>query len=171
MVDTIWVWLKIKQEGQTAGFGPCFHLPGQPILEFRFFEFATAISLVGFRGFLRSGETWTSHRRTPQESLAPSGRKMARLAGAYDLFPESGELCGIGGFCIVSLATGLDWFHCICQGQIFFLHRSPALGVLTSDEKGEYCYLVQFCLGGGARSWGLLQTYVFIYTIDQVWTI
>ena len=33
----IWVWLKIKQ-GQTAGVGPCFHLPGQPILEFRFFE-------------------------------------------------------------------------------------------------------------------------------------
>ena len=33
-----WVWLKIKQEGQTAGFGPCFHLPGQPILEFRLFE-------------------------------------------------------------------------------------------------------------------------------------
>ena len=33
-----WVWLKIKQEGQTAGFGPCFHFPGQPILEFRFFE-------------------------------------------------------------------------------------------------------------------------------------
>ena len=23
-----WVWLKIKQGGQTAGFGPCFHLPG-----------------------------------------------------------------------------------------------------------------------------------------------
>ena len=22
------VWRKIKQEGQTAGFGPCFHLPG-----------------------------------------------------------------------------------------------------------------------------------------------
>ena len=21
-----WVWLKITQEGQTAGFGPCFHL-------------------------------------------------------------------------------------------------------------------------------------------------
>ena len=21
-----WVWLKIKQEGQTAGLGPCFHL-------------------------------------------------------------------------------------------------------------------------------------------------
>ena len=33
-----WVWLKIHQEGQTAGFGPRFHLPGQPILEFRFFE-------------------------------------------------------------------------------------------------------------------------------------
>ena len=26
---TIWLWLKIKRsEGQTAGFGPCFHLPG-----------------------------------------------------------------------------------------------------------------------------------------------
>ena len=24
----IWVWLKIKQEGQAAGFGSCFHLPG-----------------------------------------------------------------------------------------------------------------------------------------------
>ena len=29
---SVWVWLKMKQEGQTAGFGPCFHLPGQPIL-------------------------------------------------------------------------------------------------------------------------------------------
>ena len=33
------MWLKIKQQGQTAGFGPCFHLPiGLPILAFRFFE-------------------------------------------------------------------------------------------------------------------------------------
>ena len=24
----IWMWLKIKLEGQTAGFGPCFHLTG-----------------------------------------------------------------------------------------------------------------------------------------------
>ena len=32
------MWLKIKQEGQTAGFGPWFHFPiGQPILEFRSF--------------------------------------------------------------------------------------------------------------------------------------
>ena len=36
---SIWVWLKLKQEGQTAGFDPCFHLPGQAILEFRFFGF------------------------------------------------------------------------------------------------------------------------------------
>ena len=37
------MWLKTKRsEGQTAGFGPCFQLPGQPILELRFFEFATA---------------------------------------------------------------------------------------------------------------------------------
>ena len=28
-----WVELKMKQQGQTAGFG-CFHLPGQAILEF-----------------------------------------------------------------------------------------------------------------------------------------
>ena len=27
-----WMWLKIKQLGQSAGFGPGFHLPGQPIL-------------------------------------------------------------------------------------------------------------------------------------------
>ena len=29
-----WVWLRIRQEGP----GPCFHLPGQPILKFRFIE-------------------------------------------------------------------------------------------------------------------------------------
>ena len=28
----------MKQKGQTAGLGPCFHLPGQPILEIRFLE-------------------------------------------------------------------------------------------------------------------------------------
>ena len=33
-----WVFCKIEQEGQTAGVGPCSHLPGQPILEFRCFE-------------------------------------------------------------------------------------------------------------------------------------
>ena len=33
----ICLWLKIKQ-WQAAGFGPCFHLPRQAILEFRFFE-------------------------------------------------------------------------------------------------------------------------------------
>ena len=40
-----WVWLKIKQEGQTAGFGPCFHLPG--------FHFGTGFlshSLFGLGG-------------------------------------------------------------------------------------------------------------------------
>ena len=31
------LWLRIKQEGQTAGFGPCFHFPGQPMLEFPVF--------------------------------------------------------------------------------------------------------------------------------------
>ena len=32
-----WLWLRIKPGGQAAG-GPWFHLPGQPILEFRVFE-------------------------------------------------------------------------------------------------------------------------------------
>ena len=32
----IWLWLKIKQRGY-AGVGPCFHFPGQPILELRVF--------------------------------------------------------------------------------------------------------------------------------------
>ena len=27
-VQDKWLWLKIKQQGQTAGVGPCFHLPG-----------------------------------------------------------------------------------------------------------------------------------------------
>ena len=42
----------INQEGQTACFGPCFHLPGQPILEFRFFEpqpFELQGRVFGFR--------------------------------------------------------------------------------------------------------------------------
>ena len=30
------VWLNTK-EGQTAGLGPCFHFPGQPILDFQLF--------------------------------------------------------------------------------------------------------------------------------------
>ena len=33
----MWPWLKIKQEGQTAGFGPCFDLPGFHF-GYRFFE-------------------------------------------------------------------------------------------------------------------------------------
>ena len=33
-----WLWVKIKKGGQTAGVGPCFHLPGQAMLEFRFVE-------------------------------------------------------------------------------------------------------------------------------------
>ena len=28
LAQVIWVWLKMKHEGQTAGVGPCFHLPG-----------------------------------------------------------------------------------------------------------------------------------------------
>ena len=43
----IWVWLKLKQEGQTAAFGPCFHLPGHPILVFRFFDFSPCFHLPG----------------------------------------------------------------------------------------------------------------------------
>ena len=47
----IWVWLKIKQEGRVPQvWYPCFHLPGQPILEFRFFEFATPIYPLRIRG-------------------------------------------------------------------------------------------------------------------------
>ena len=38
----IWVWLNIQQEGQTAGVGPCFHLPvflvGTGFLSHRHFE-------------------------------------------------------------------------------------------------------------------------------------
>ena len=33
-----WVWLKIKQEGQTAGLGPCFHFSGLQFGKFQLFE-------------------------------------------------------------------------------------------------------------------------------------
>ena len=41
---TSWTWAALKEaphmwlQIEPAGFGPCFHLPGQPILEFQFFE-------------------------------------------------------------------------------------------------------------------------------------
>ena len=54
----IWVWLKI-QEGQTAGFGPCFHLPG--------FHFAT-----GFLSHSHLSSSMSPKRRSlwhPQKDL------------------------------------------------------------------------------------------------------
>ena len=62
----IWVWLKMKREGQTAG-GPCFHLPGFHV---PFFFLATR----HFATFLRpnensppnadkSGATWIASAR------------------------------------------------------------------------------------------------------------
>ena len=60
------MWLKIKELGQTAGFGPCFHLPGQPILEFRFLE--PRPTLAGF---------WAKNTPPEGEPLTVSG------AGGY----------------------------------------------------------------------------------------
>ena len=42
-----WVWLKIKQEGQTAGFRPCFHLPG-----FRSLGVKSPIQGLGLLGYV-----------------------------------------------------------------------------------------------------------------------
>ena len=55
----IWVWLKIKW-GQTAGFGPCFHLPG--------FDFGT--------GFLSHSHIYTYiHIHIPLWMRSIEGRK------------------------------------------------------------------------------------------------
>ena len=75
----IWVRLKMEQEGQTVGFGPCFHLPGQPILEFRLFEPQPfAFKQPGFD---------TSQHRLPEVSNA-SGSGLPLKAEARSLWAE-----------------------------------------------------------------------------------
>ena len=56
---TTWAWLKIKQEGQTAGFGPCFQLPG--------FRFDT--------GFLSHSHIAIKNPRRTNESQSRPGIK------------------------------------------------------------------------------------------------
>ena len=41
-----WAWLKIKQEGQTVGYGPCFTSPGNPFW-FRFFFLTQPVGVPG----------------------------------------------------------------------------------------------------------------------------
>ena len=52
------VWLKINQEELRAGFGPCFHLPGQPILVTVFLSHSQAQSCDSLTG---PGATDGSH--------------------------------------------------------------------------------------------------------------
>ena len=72
-----WVWLENKQEGQTAGLGPCFRLPGQASLEFRFFE-PTAMSLCCARLVL-------------SEQLDAAIRYSIRLGVANPVMPHPGR--------------------------------------------------------------------------------
>ena len=70
------MWLKIKQEVQTAGVGPCFLLPiGQAILEFRFFG-ATASCFPETDGF-RSRKVSVGF--PPEDSKTPSEDELARV--------------------------------------------------------------------------------------------
>ena len=75
------MWLKILSRGASRrSWYPCFHLPiGQPSLEFRFFEFATArcsweILVFAELGFFRetgaaeSAAAFSSQKRTPPEN-------------------------------------------------------------------------------------------------------
>ena len=62
-----WVWLKIKLEGRTAGFGPCFHLPG--------FHFGT--------GFL-------SHSQLQTSSPSPKNQPASNSEEALVLAPVNG---------------------------------------------------------------------------------
>ena len=76
LVVSMWVWLEIKRsEGQTAGVGPCFH-PGQPILEFRFFEpqpsFFLAALFPGPRAVVKRPahlSRWHPQLQTPKHVL------------------------------------------------------------------------------------------------------
>ena len=90
----MWAWLKINQEGQTAGFGPCFHLPGfhfdigflshghvscsQPELGLVSFSGrARDLDLCKRSAVLTPFRLHVSERATRNDSLAPqSGRRV-----------------------------------------------------------------------------------------------
>ena len=74
-------WLKIKRsEGQTAGFGPCFHLPGQAILE--------------FSGFLNSPRPYVQNLQASKfQLLRPwAPKRHARRLGPVDLRSASRQV-------------------------------------------------------------------------------
>ena len=87
----VWVWLKIKQPGQSAGFGPCFHL-GQPILEFRFFEtqprltkYPVSCPVLCTEPVQRLGEL------SAVSGLEAPGEASAAAAPRFFFFQNSGE--------------------------------------------------------------------------------
>ena len=75
--SNMWLWLKIKQEGQTAGFGPCFHLPG--------FHFGTGFwshshvgtSTCGPRGLFTFQELWMGAKSINRTTWRPWSKPLS----------------------------------------------------------------------------------------------
>ena len=83
----IWVWLKINQEGQTAGFGSCFHLPG--------FHFGT--------GFLSHSHIMFFHAVSTQDAL-PFEKQLLK-------FPIVPRIIGTSSLRVCQRAfRGSPWF-------------------------------------------------------------
>ena len=113
------MWLKIRQEGQTAGFGPCFHLPIG-------FHFGT--------GFLSHGQIRTTPPpQCASAALARSGAShrcartpaMRANAGPVDVLRQ-GRLCQL----VVFGCVWLFFVVCSCLGccWLFLLRKSRARG-------------------------------------------
>ena len=79
------MWLKIKQEGQTAGFGPCFHLPGQPILGTGFLSHSHLDDTV-------DAVAWHRSQRLPGDLPQGLGRHRPSPRGSRPQVQEKGTL-------------------------------------------------------------------------------
>ena len=104
VVKRMWVWLKIQQEGQTAGFGPCVHLPGSP--------FGT--------GFLshshvrpRTSSEASAAKLTPSRGqLSPSGHGRGEHRGRRLTCPKRIDLLTFSWLLLGNIShVCLLWFH------------------------------------------------------------
>ena len=81
-----WMWLKIKKQGQTAGFGPCFHLPVlvhvKPVL----------VHVLAFRFFEPQPlKTWLDTSRLPNGRPGAFGESSFQKRGAFAALIKSPE--------------------------------------------------------------------------------
>ena len=75
-IFSIRVWLKINQEGQTAGFGPCFHLRASILVPCRFLSHSHIPELMDLRLSHVSAPPWRSP--PPRRWRCPGPPRAAR---------------------------------------------------------------------------------------------